>query len=251
MPGQWGGADGATGYPGSIWKIDGETGEVSLFTTIAANSGAALGSLVFDAGTQQFFVSDLDTGLIYRLALDGTILDTFDHGVDGRPAHGLDPVEDDLSAIDVTDPGFDTTDPATWGFTQPERKVYGLASHGGRIYYAVNQQVWSVRINDDGSFGAARWELDVTGLPSADDITSIVFDPSGRMMLAQRGAQAGSYDYTVFATPQTASVARFEREFPDDPATPGTWVSRPGDLCRRRGGHGLERVRRACARLQV
>src|SRR5690606_15078870 len=77
MPGQWGSADGATGYPGSIWKVDGETGEVSLFSTIAANSGPSLGDIDFDSSSQQFFVSDLDTGLIYRLALDGTILDTF------------------------------------------------------------------------------------------------------------------------------------------------------------------------------
>src|SRR5690606_6019314 len=54
-PGQWGSAGGVDGYPGSIWKIDGETGEASLFTTIAANSGASLGALVFDASTQQFF----------------------------------------------------------------------------------------------------------------------------------------------------------------------------------------------------
>ena len=61
------------------------TGEISLFTTIAANSGAGLGDIVFDAASQQFFVSDLDTGLIYRLGADGTILDTFDHGVTARP----------------------------------------------------------------------------------------------------------------------------------------------------------------------
>src|SRR5690606_18756116 len=83
MAGQWGGAGGAIGYPGSIWKVDGTTGEISLFSTIAANSGASLGDLVYDPASAQFFVSDLDTGLIYRLAADGFILDTFDHGVDG------------------------------------------------------------------------------------------------------------------------------------------------------------------------
>ncbi len=203
MPGQWGSAGGATGSPGSIWKIDGVTGEVSLFTTIAANTGAGLGDIVFDAASQQFFVSDLDTGLIYRLASDGTIIDSFDHGVTGRPTHGLTAVADDGSAVDVTDPAFNTEDPTTWGFTPPERKVDGLAVHGGRLYYAVadGPAVWSVKINPDGSFGDARWELDVTGLPSTDEITHIVFDNSGRMILAQRGAQVGSYDYSSFVTP--------------------------------------------------
>jgi len=229
MAGQWGAAGGATGYPGSIWKVDGTTGEISLFSTIAANSGPGLGDIVYDPASAQFFVSDLDTGLIYRLAADGVILDTFDHGVSGRPEHGLDPLPDDGSAMAVTDPAFNAEDPATWGFTQPERKVFGLAAQGGRLYYAVKDalQIWSVRIEADGSFGAARWELDVTGMPSNNEIADIAFDPQGRMILAQRGPQAGSYDYTVFAEAGTSSVVRYEREFPDDPATPGTWVEEP------------------------
>jgi len=225
MAGQWGAAAGATGYPGSIWKVDGTTGEVSLFSTIT-NSGASLGDIEYDPASAQFFVSDRDTGLIYRLAYDGVILDTFDHGVDGRPAHDLPPVADDGSAMSVTDPAFNTEDPSTWGFTQPERKVFGLAAYSGRLYYAVadGPQIWSVRINADGSFGSARWELDVTGLPSTNEIAGIVFDPEGRMILAQRGPQVGSYDYSVFAEAGTSSVVRYEREFPDNPATPGTWA---------------------------
>ena len=229
MPGQWGGVGGDTGYPGSIWKIDGETGEVSLFTTIAANTGAGLGDIDYDPSSAQFFVSDLDTGLIYRLSWDGIILDTFDHGITARPEHGLDPVADDGSTIDVGDPAFDTENPDTWGFTQPERRVNGLAVQGGRLYYAVadGPQVWSVRIEADGNFGAPRWELDVADLPSANEITAIAFDPQGRMLLAQRGARVGSYDYGVFAEPGNSSVVRYEREFPDDPATPGLWAPTP------------------------
>lgn len=229
MAGQWGTAGDVTGYPGSIWKVDGETGEISLFTTIAANTGAAIGDLVYDPSSTQFFASDLDTGLIYRLAADGIILDTFDHGVTARPEHELDPVADDGSAMSITDPAFNTEDPTTWGITQPERKVYGLAVQGGRLYYSVADalSIWSVRINADGSFGAARWELDVTDLPSANEITDILFDPQGRMVLAQRGPQIGSYDYGELASPGTSSVVRFEREFPDDPATPGTWKPEP------------------------
>jgi uncharacterized repeat protein (TIGR01451 family) len=227
MAGQWGAAGGDTGYPGSIWMVDGETGDVSLFTTIGSNSGPGLGDIVFDPSSTQFFVSDLDTGLIYRLDPDGIIIDSFDHGVDGRPEHELEIVEDDGSAMDIADPAFSTEDPATWGFTQPERKVFGLATRGGRLYYAVFGQVWSVRIGADGSFGTARWELDVNGLLAGNEITDILFDPQGRMVLAQRGPQAGSYDYAVFAAPRTSSVVRYEREFPADPATPGTWVETP------------------------
>ena len=226
MPGQWGAAGGATGYPGSIWKIDGTTGQVSLFTTIAANTGAGLGSIIYDPASSQFFVSDLDSGLIYRLAADGTIIDTYDHGVTGRPVHSLAPVADDGSTIDITSPSFNSEDPSTWGITQPERKVYGLAVHGGRLYYSVaaGPQIWSVGINDDGSFGAPRWELDVNGLPAQSEITSISFDGQGRMILAQRAAQVGSYDYTAFTSSDPASVVRYRRELPDDPSTPSRWV---------------------------
>jgi hypothetical protein len=229
MAGQWGSADGATGYPGSIWKVDGVTGEVSLFTTIAANSGPSLGDIVFDAGSQQFFVSDLDTGLIYRLASDGAILDTFDHGVNGRPEHDLEAVEDNGMTMDVTDPAFDSEDPGTWGFTQAERRVNGLAVENGRLYYSAlePQQVYSARINDDGSLGTPRWELDVTDLAAPNEFTSIAFDSKGRIVLAQRGATTGAYDYAALTQVASSAVVRYEHEFPDDPETPGTWVPTP------------------------
>ena len=77
MAGQFGN----TGTPGSIYKVDGKTGAVSLFATIPGNSGPGLGDIVFDAATRQFFVSDLDTGLIHRLDAAGTLIDSFDHGL--------------------------------------------------------------------------------------------------------------------------------------------------------------------------
>src|SRR6185295_11282409 len=102
-----------------------------LFSTIAANTGAGLGGIVYDSASAQFFVSDLDTGLIYRIGLDGTIIDSYDHGVTGRPTHGLSEMADDGSAVDITDGGFNTEDPNTWGFTLAERSVYAVEMHNG------------------------------------------------------------------------------------------------------------------------
>ena len=59
MAGQFGTDKG--GGPGSIYRIDGRTGAVSLFATIPGNSGTGLGAIVFDRASRQFFVSDLDT----------------------------------------------------------------------------------------------------------------------------------------------------------------------------------------------
>ena len=230
MEGQWGADKG--GSPGSIYRMDGATGEITLFSSIGSNAGPGLGDVVFDRATRQFYASDLDTGLIYRLDSAGIIAGTFDHGAAGRIAGGLPPVNDDGSRMDIASLAFNSEDPGTWGVTRPERRVGGMAVHGGRLYYAIAEgpQVWSVGIELDGSFRAdARWELDVAGLASGNPVTDIAFDAAGRMILAQRGSQRGSFDYSVFAEPKTSSVVRYAREVPDDPATPGTWVPVPDE----------------------
>ena len=225
MPGQFG-----AGGPGGIYRVDGETGKAGLLATIPGNSGAGLGNIVFDKSSRQFFVSDLDTGLIHRLGHDGTVIDSFDHGTSGRAAAGLGEIADDGQQIDVTSPAFDTENPDTWGFTQPERRVWGMALHQGRLYYAVAEgpSVWSIGIEPDGSFDDdPQLEIEVTDTPAGTTISDITFDGQGRMYLAQRGTIRGSYDYSVFAESERAVVLRYARMQTDDPATPGDWVHEP------------------------
>lgn len=217
------------GSPGAIWRIDGLTGAVSLFTTIEGNSGPGIGDIAFDKASRQFFASDLDSGLIHRIAADGTVVDTFDHGVAGRPARGLAALGDDGAVMDIQGAAFDSENPDTWGFTQDERRVWGVAVHGGRVYYAVGEEaeIWSVGIARDGSFaGDPRWELTV----DADDdlpVTDIAFDNQGFMYLAQRGETENRYDYSQFADSGDGEVLRYWRESPDDPATESIWVPVP------------------------
>jgi hypothetical protein len=232
MQGQWG----AGGSPGSIYRVDGTTGFTSLFTTIGANAGPGLGDVIYDRSSHQYFASDLDTGLIYRLDWTGLITDTYDHGLVGRPAMGLAPVADDGTFMDITSPAFDSENPATWGYTQEKRRVWGMAMRGGRVYYSVAgsdagvPQIWSVGVKLDGTFaGNPRWELDVAFLVSTNPVSDILFDNQGQMTLAQRGLQRGSYDYSVFAEPLRSSVVRYRRDLPDNPATPGIWVPLPDD----------------------
>ncbi len=232
MSGQFGIANG--GGLGSIWKIDGRTGEVSLFANVklddVANSGPGLGNIAFDAATRQLFVSDLDTGMIHRFDLQGNDLGRFDHGESGRPNKGLKPVSlDAANRMDITSATFDTESPDTWGFADKQRRVHGLAVHSGRLYYAVEEgpQIWSVGINGDGSFAAdARWELDVKAKRKFP-VTDIVFDRKGYMYLAQRGHVQNRYDYSRFAQPERAMVLRYWRETPDDPETESIWVEAP------------------------
>jgi hypothetical protein len=188
MAGQFGTEGG--GGPGSIWKIDGVTGEVSLFAEVAldgvANSGPGLGNIAFDAENRQLFVSDLDTGMIVRVDLDGNVLDHFDHGVEARAAAGLEEVAfDPANRLDITSPSFNSEDSETWQFTDARRRVHGLAVHDGRLYYSVTEgpQIWSVGLNEDGGFGDdARTELDLAGQVVPFAVTDLAFGVDGSLI---------------------------------------------------------------------
>lgn len=227
MEGQWG--EDLGGAPGSIYRINGLTGEVTLFATIETNSGPGIGNIAFDRSHRQFYATDLDSGLIHRIDADGNLLDTFDHGLDGRPVRGLAPVADDGAVMDIGGAAFDTENPATWGYSQGERTVWGVAYRGARVYYAVGDaaEVWSIGINRDGTFaGDPRWELTV----EADKdypVTDIAFDFKGFMYLAQRGGIENAYDYSRFADTGEGEVIRYWKESPDDPATESIWVPVP------------------------
>ena len=217
------------GSPGAIWRIDGRDGAVSLFARIDTNSGPGLADVAFDKGHRQFFASDLDSGLIHRIGVDGALIDTFDHGVDGRPVRGLAAVADDGAVMDIQGAAFDTEDPESWGYTQDERRVWGVQVHGGRVYYAVGEkaEIWSVGLTREGAIaGDPRWELTVAAEQDLA-VTDIAFDNRGFMDLAQRGEVDNRYDYSRFADSGEGSVLRYWRESPDDPATESVWVPVP------------------------
>jgi len=215
--------------PGAIWKIDGRTGQVTLFAQIPGVTGTALGNIAFDRRGRQFFVSDVDNGLIHRVSIDGRVLDAYDHGVTGLAAQGLASVPDDGRTMDINSPAFNTEDPNTWGYTQDIRQVWGLAVYRDRLYYAVGTraQVWSVGIGVDGSLiNDARLEVSVTARGDFR-VTDIAFDKNGHMYLAQRGPTINSYDYQQLAQSGQTEVLRYVAETPDDPATPGRWLPVP------------------------
>jgi hypothetical protein len=209
MDGQFGPAG-----PGAIYRIDGATGAVTLFATIKhdgrENAGPGLGGLAFDPVSRQIFATDLETGLIHRLGLDGSDKGTFDHGLDGRPAagqaaHAYDPAR----RMDRGSSAFSTEDPSTWGFADRRRKVIAVGVQGGRLYYSTAEgpQVWSVGIDSGGAFsGDPRRELEVTSGSAKSLVSSIVFDGPTRMLVAQRGEITGSYDFSTLAAAQAAVV---------------------------------------------
>ena len=234
MEGQFGALSSSS--PSAIYKVDGTTGALTNFADTAfsgtANSGPGIGGLAYDAASRMLYASDLETGLIHRFGLDFNAADLsqYDHGVAGRRASELEPIADDGRKADITSAEFKADDPATWGFTQPERRIDALAVHDGRLYYAIaaGPQIWSVSLNG-GEFGSdARLELDVKAAQPFP-VTGLAFDSTGRMLLAQRGAQKSPYDYGQFVSPGPAQVLRYALEAPDDPATPSLWRPEPED----------------------
>src|SRR6202521_1751849 len=188
MPGMWG-----PGGPGAIYKLDAASpNQPRLFATVSLdgrpNSGPALGNIAYDKWNNQFFVSDLETGMIHRIDIQGADRGRFDHGTQGRasftdgqtgqrlslPAIAFDPASRARISDCPTQP-FDTA-PACWNFAASNRRIWGLGVHDDakgkvRLYYAVwsgpdfdpdawnafpepekRNSVWSVGLGSGGSF---------------------------------------------------------------------------------------------------
>jgi len=193
MDGMWGPGAG----PGTVYRLAAANGyQPEVFATVTldgrANSGAALGNIAFDRWHHQLFISDLETGMIHRLALaDGSDLGRYDHGVTGRAsftdaqtgaASTLLPVAfDPATSARIADcPSGDfARTPSCWNLADFRRRVWGLdvrrdpTTSEVRLYYAIwgsqgfgnpdwaaagddqKNSVWSVAVAEDGSFDAA------------------------------------------------------------------------------------------------
>jgi hypothetical protein len=187
LPGMWG-----PGGPGAIYMLEAANGyRPRVLTTVTldgrANSGPGLGNIAYDRWNKQLFVTDLETGMIHRVGMDGSDRGRFDHGTQGRPNFfdaqtrkpaGLSPIAFDpmsRARIDDCPQPFDQS-PQCWNYAASNRRVWGVAVHGDangqvRLYYAVwsgpafgntmwnsvsedekRNTIWSVALGPDGSF---------------------------------------------------------------------------------------------------
>ncbi|MBU0500295.1 MAG: hypothetical protein KJ867_09685 [Gammaproteobacteria bacterium] len=192
MPGMWGPGAG----PGTVWKLPAATHyQPERFADITldgrANTGAALGNIAYDRWHRQLYVTDLETGMIHRLDLNGLDQGRYDHGVEGR-ANFLDATTGAAQSLPVVvfnpatharidDCAFGpfSATPTCWNLADFRRRVWGVgvrrdnASNEVRLYYAVwgsqgfghpewpaagdeqRNSLWSVRIDDGGAFDTA------------------------------------------------------------------------------------------------
>jgi hypothetical protein len=233
MPGMWGGAA-PDGGPGSVWKIDGVTGAVTLFANLKldgrGNSGAAVGGMAYDPDSKSFFVADRETGMIHRLGLDGREIGRYDHGVQARSSMALQPVAyDGAKRLDITSVQFNASDPETWNYAAPERRIFGLGIRNGRLYYAVAQglQIWSARIGPQ-ELDQPVLEFSVPPGSGVSEISKITFDDQGRMILAERAKPSGTEDFEVLAKEAVGRVLRYAITGVS-PGLPRTWQAVPDD----------------------
>ena len=83
----------------------------------------------------------------------------------------------------------------------------------------------------DGSFGNdARVEGTVPRSTSAGaEISEILFDDNGDMLLAERGEPTGAYDYKALAAAGENRALRFRPKRPDDPPSRDLWFPVPNE----------------------
>mgnify|MGYP001371450893 CR=1 FL=1 len=201
-----GGAIGPAGF-GGVYRLDGTTGVVTTLATLP-NGTSGLGNICHVRTTNQFFVSNFDDGLIYRLSSTGTVLGTYDHGLNGRPNESLAPIADT--------PNTD--------FTPLSRRVWGLEDFQGRLYYSVwaedvgctpgyaafsplrpipniatvENEIWSVALDASGAPIPSTAQREITmpaitnlagGMPLgpvSSPVSDISFGPNGEMFLSER-----------------------------------------------------------------
>ncbi len=217
MEGLWGSELG--GDSGTIWKIDGVTGKPSVFAKLEINglpnSGPGIGNVAYDKVSKLLFASDLETGIIVSFDLDGNVVATFDHGVEGRPrggprcgrgrfrgarqhhfrgAPGRQPV--DLGLHPAAAPRLGPRD--LWWAARP-RDRRGTGNLVGR-----NRRGWG-----HSAIRGARSSC--RPMPSPTKSPTSPFTAKGRMVLAQRPPVTGGYDYVTPVASGTARLLRYRR----------------------------------------
>ena len=192
---------------GTIYKLDGVTGQASVFAQLpqqaftfshyaceandpplSRTTGPGLGNITYDEKNNQFFISNFEDGKIYRLDTNGSVLSSFDPQT--------------LAAF-TADDGL-----AGWA---SDAKPYGLGvnSDGTTLYFGTHElnmdpALYSVNLDANGDFAGTetfhntfQGEGDLGYIYAADPswiaISDLEFLPDGRLSLGLRTGCAGEY----------------------------------------------------------
>jgi hypothetical protein len=180
------------GGRGGVYRLNGVNGTIAWASLPNhPTAGPGHGNVCFRRagnGVGYLYVSNLENGQIHRInASTLANINTFDHGVQGRPNELLSQI----------------ADLGTPGLTQFGRRVWGLKTFRNRLFYAVwwedgrdphptqTNEIWSVDLDSVGNFipSTTRRRISIPdftvnnwSFPTA----SIDFSPNGTMFLAER-----------------------------------------------------------------
>lgn len=159
-----------------VFRLHGVTGAIRTLATLPTSNptaGPSLGDLAFDPVWKQLFVTNLEDGMIYRLDLNGTVLDTFDPFL-----------PDDGSA----------------GFAALGERLWAIQVHGGRVYFARwagnptvgPNEIWSAGIDATGAIDPRDVTRELIMPPlqpsgnTSNPVADIAFADDDWMLLSER-----------------------------------------------------------------
>ena len=191
--------------PGAIYRLDGKTGMISSFVQLP-NTGPGLGNICFDRRNRQIFATNHEDGIIYRISLNGDILETFDPY---NPDDGSD------------------------GFAPLGERLWGIGVYRNRVYYSVwwenNAEVVSRGKNEIRSTGLTpsgeftdddRLEFQLPDLNNEDysePVSDIAFAADGRMLVAERSmdgnTEPGFHAARAMGYREVAGSWAFDRQY--------------------------------------
>jgi len=201
---------GNTSTPGTIYRVDGVTAQVSVFADLP-NNGPGLGNINYDCNSETIYASNHEDGRIYQLEMDGTIRSTYRHST-GSVTLG---------------PAADPGEP-NGVFSELGDRVWAVQSHAGRLYYSVwnedsgrqsaalENEIWSVGYGGaDGVPDAATAELEaevpgLNGNSYSNPVSDISFAATGWMLAAERtmlnDSQTSAHQSTTYEYQQIGGV---------------------------------------------
>ncbi len=190
------------GGPGAVYRIDAVTGVITTFCRLPNYQDPSvspqewwpgLGNITYDCRHDQFFVTNIEDGRIYRLKAVGV------NGPTGTIVEVFDPLSPDLGPTNYLNPS------PTPGWAPLGERLWGVQKHGDRVFYSVwaedytsagsqQNEIRSVSLDAFGAFvpGSDRHELWLPSLPSqvfSMPVSDISFSAGGKMLLGERGIE--------------------------------------------------------------